>query len=817
MTEEKKYDPKSIEPKWQQHWLNQKLFAADDESEKERRYVLVEFPYPSGDGLHVGHVKNYTATDAYARYLRMKGYNVLHPTGWDAFGLPTENSAIKTGVHPAELTKRNTDRFREQMQMMGLSYDWDREIDTTDPGYYKWTQWIFLKLFKRGLAYEDTIPINWCPSCKTGLANEEVIDGHCERCGHQVQQKPIRQWMLKITEYADQLLSGLDQLEWPEHIKEIQRNWIGRSEGVNFIERVKGSDIEFKVYDSIPQTFMAQTFTMIAPDHAQLPELVRGTEHEQPVMEFVERVKQKKQAGKFDIETDLEGIFTGRYIEDPFGTGDLPLWVSSFVLADYGSGVVNASAHDERDFAFAKKYDLPLRTVMAPADQTEAARVRNLEYCYTKDVEGILEQPTEFAGRKWGEVREDIIDYIVEKGLGERAINYKLRDWVFSRQRYWGEPIPLVHCEQCGIVPVPEEELPLTLPEVESYQPTGTGESPLAAVEEWVNTSCPTCDGPAKRETNTMPQWAGSSWYWVRFADPENDQALVSSEAVERWLPLDVYVGGAEHAVLHLLYGRFWNMVLHDEGAVNTAEPFPRRHIVGVVLGADNQKMSKSRGNVVNPDDEVAKYGADTVRTFALFMGPFEGSAAWTTEGIAGCERFVKRVWNYFQKSETHPPTGGPKLETEDVDLAVQKTIKRVTESIEQFKFNTGVAALMELLNLLEDQEGVSQQVLETYVKLLSPYAPHVAEELWQQLGHEESVLLASWPEVDEAVLKQAMITVPVQINGKVRGTVSVAAGTPEDQVVSAAQALPNVAKHLDGKAVKKTIFVPDKLLSFVV
>jgi len=551
---------------------------------------------------------------------------------------------------------------------------------------------------------------------------------------------------------------------------------------------------------------------MIAPEHPDLPKLVAGTEHEADVMAFVDRVKEQKMAGKFDIETDLEGIFTGRYIADPFGTGDLPIWVSSFVLADYGTGWVNASAHDERDFAFAKKYDIALRTVMAPSDPHEAERVRALEYCYTKEVDGVLEQPEQFAGRKWGDVREDVIDYIEREGIGSRAVQYKLRDWVFSRQRYWGEPIPLIHCDKCGIVPVPEEQLPVELPQVAKYEPTGTGESPLAAIDDWVHVSCPECGGDAKRETNTMPQWAGSSWYWIRFTDPENSEAIAGEEAIKQWLPVDTYVGGAEHAVLHLLYGRFWNMVLHDIGAVNTAEPFTQRHIVGLVLGEDGQKMSKSRGNVVNPDDEIAKYGADTVRVFSAFMGPFEGSAAWTTSGIAGSQRFLTRLWRMFTEMEQTEGEPVPELA-----LAVQQTIVRVTDSMEGFRFNTAVSALMELLNIIEEGKVLPVTVARTYAQLLAPLAPHIAEEVWQQLGGDGSITVQKWPEADQKVLSAAQVTIPVQINGKVRATLEAEPGQSEDDIVVLATEQPNVQRHTDGKDIIKVIYIPDKMLNLVV
>lgn len=807
------YNPKEIEHKWQQRWRSERVFGTPEDGEKEESYVLDMFPYPSGDGLHVGHVKIYTASDVYSRYLRMTGRAVLHPMGWDAFGLPTENSAIERGIHPAELTKQNVDRFRDQMQMMGFSYDWDREINTTDPEYVKWTQWIFLKLFERGLAYEATIPINWCSSCKTGLANEEVVEGKCERCGTKIELKPLRQWMLKITAYADRLLGGLDKLDWPSSIMDSQRNWIGRSEGVNFKEKVKDLDIEFEVYDSIPQTFMAQTFTIIAPEHPMVKQLVAGTEFEKPVMEFVEHIGHQKGEGKFDIDKDMSGIFTGRYVDNPFGTGDLPIWVASFVLADYGTGIVNASAHDERDFAFAKKYDIPLKAVLLPEDAQAAKRVEKLEEFY-REPDGVLQEPEELAGRLWGEARRDVIEYIIDQGYGEKAVNFKLRDWVFSRQRYWGEPIPIIHCEKCGVVPVPEEDLPVRLPEVDRYEPTGEGESPLALIDDWVNVECPKCEGAGQRETNTMPQWAGSSWYWIRFVDPKNSGALAGSAALKRWLPVDTYVGGAEHAVLHLLYARWWNMVLFDERKVPNEEPFSRLEIVGLLLGDDGQKMSKSRGNVVTPDEVVAKHGADATRVYVMFMGPFENSMPWSDESMAGAARFLRRVWDYNSKFETHDS----KLTVEDdLNLLVQRTIKRVTDGIERFRFNTGIAALMELLNELEERSDVPQEVWETYILLLAPFAPHVAEEMWQKLGGLESLVNEAWPVADEKLLAQAQVQLPVQVNGKVRGELTVGPDTTQEEIEKAARAISNVARHLAAKEVLKVVYVPGRMINFVV
>lgn len=815
----KPYHPESIEKKWHDAWKHGDLFSVRDNTSSKKMYVLDMFPYPSGDGLHVGHVKIYTASDVVARYFRMTGHNVLHPTGWDAFGLPTENTAIKKKIHPSVVTTQNIQRFRAQMEQLGFSYDWNREINTSDPSYYRWTQWIFLLLYHMGLAYQATVPINWCPSCKTGLANEEVTNGTCERCGTVVELRPVRQWMLRITTYAERLLSGLPDLDWPKFIKELQTNWIGMSTGVNFRERVKDLDIEFEVYDSIPQTFLAQTFTVIAPEHPLVAKLVQGTEYEKPVTDFVERIRQKKQVGKFDITTDMEGIFTGRHVDNPFGTGDFPIWLASFVLADYGTGIVNCSAHDERDFAFAKKYDIPLRAVLFPKDRNQAKRVRALEEFY-REAAGILEEPREFAGMTWEEAREPVIQYIVEKGLGTRAIHYKLRDWVFSRQRYWGEPIPIIHCPRCGVVPVPEKDLPVELPPVEKYEPTGTGESPLAAIDEWVNAPCPRCSTMAKRETNTMPQWAGSSWYWLRYVSPQANQELADKTALAYWNPVDLYIGGAEHAVLHLLYARFWQKALFDKGIVAHEEPFHKFRAVGLVLGEDGQKMSKSRGNVVNPDDAVLEYGADAVRVYTMFMGPFGESVKWSTAGIAGSKRFLIRVWRIVEtriRMEGAEKSSRGETNNQVVKLEFHRTIKRVTEGIEHFRFNTALASLMEFLNVLERQEKITKHMLETYVLLLSPFAPHISEELWENLGHTSSLFSYPWPEYDKALLARAQITVPVQVNGKVRGQITIDAGALQEEVEQLALKQPNVAKYVSDRPPKNAIYIQDRLINFVI
>ncbi|MEX1998017.1 MAG: leucine--tRNA ligase [Candidatus Andersenbacteria bacterium] len=811
------YNPQVLEPKWQQYWLDNRLFAAADDTHKKKMYVLDMFPYPSGDGLHVGHAKIYTASDIVARYLRMKGFNVLHPTGWDAFGLPTENSAIKLGIHPAELTKRNVARFRQQMQRLGLSYDWEREINTTDPQYYKWTQWIFLRLYKMGLAYEATVPINWCPSCLTGLANEEVVDGKCERCGTAVEQRPLRQWMLRITRYADQLLQGLGGLDWPQFIIELQQNWIGRSEGAEIIFTLDQSSavnpqamaekLTIKVFTTRPETIYGATYVVVAPEHP-LVGVITTPQQREAVTTYVAQTKQRTEVERTDVTKEKTGVFTGAYVLHPLTHEPLPVWVADYVLLAYGTGAIMAvPAHDERDFAFATKYNLPIVQVISPVLGKDQA-----ELPYSGD--GVLINSDQSDGQEVAAGRQMIMGLLQQRAVAQKAVIYKLRDWVFSRQRYWGEPIPLIHCKKCGVVPVPEKDLPVELPPIDTYQPTGTGESPLAAIESWVQVKCPTCPNIARRETNTMPQWAGSSWYFLRYTDPHNKQALAAPEKMQWWLPVDVYMGGAEHAVLHLLYARFWIKALRDAGVISLTEPFSRLRSVGLVMGEDGQKMSKSRGNVVNPDEVVAQYGADTLRLYAMFMGPFSASGAWNTGSIAGVHRFLKRVWQtVLRLAENSEP--GPETTT-DLEVLLQQTIKRVSENTENFKFNTAIAALMEFHNFLEKQPHVSRSVLERFILVLSPYAPYISEELWQRLGQKQSVLKTAWPGWKEQVLQPAVIKLPVQVNGKLRATIEVAAAVSEEHIVQAAQQQLNVARYLSQGTVARVVYVPGRLLNFV-
>lgn len=802
------YDFKTIEGKWQERWLKENLFAAPASQPSKKIYVLDMFPYPSGDGLHVGHVKIYTAADVVARYLRMKGLAVLHPTGWDAFGLPTENTAIKLRIHPADLTKRNIERFRRQMQRLGWSYDWDREINTTDPEYYKWTQWIFLKLFKMGLVYQDTFPINWCPQDKTGLANEEVVDGKCDRCGTPVEKRPMRQWLMRITKYADRLLEGLTGLDWPQFILELQRNWIGRSEGINITYQIKDSDEKVICFTTRPDTNFGATFVVIAPEHPLAQKVAKDNN---AVAEYIAEVLQTTETERMAEGRKKTGVFTGLTAINDLNQQAMPVWVSDFVIGHFGTGaVVGVPGHDQRDFEFAQAMGLPItRVVVGPDGDTSP--IEQVEQ--VQEEQGTMIDSGFLNGLNIQEAIGRMKKYLQEKGYGQHAVRYKLRDWVFSRQRYWGEPIPIIHCQHCGVVPVPVKDLPVLLPVVENYQPTGTGESPLAAIESWVNVKCPTCPRMARRETNTMPQWAGSSWYWLRYLSPQYTEALVDPAQLVTWMPVDLYIGGAEHAVLHLLYARFWTKALFDAGVVFQDEPFKRFRAVGLVLGEDGQKMSKSRGNVINPDTVVEQYGADTLRIYEMFMGPFENAAPWDTHSIAGAHRFLKRVWNFVQQqAATATPSPAPEEE-----LAIQQTIKRVSESIENFKFNTAISALMELLNTLEKSSGVARATLERYVLMLAPLAPHIAEELWATLGRTRSLMYEPWPQLNTKILESAVKQIPVQVNGRMRGILTISPDTDQVSVEAQAKAVPNVAKYLSAGQVSKVIYVPNKSINFVV
>lgn len=950
------YDHKEIEKKWQEKWAKDGLYKTEEDPSKPKSFVLDMFPYPSGEGLHVGHPKGYIATDIYSRMKKMQGHNVLHPMGWDAFGLPAENFAIKNKIHPRVAVEKNINRFKEQLSKIGFNYDWQREINTTDPEYYRWTQWIFLKMFEKGLAYESYEPINWCPSCQTGLANEDLEDGKCERCGSEVEKKPMRQWVLKITDYADRLLEDLQDLEWPESIKESQRNWIGRSEGAEIsFELVSGSEKQaasIQVFTTRADTLYGANYLVIAPEHPQIENLKSKIENWEEVEKYIKETKQKTEIERTDAKKEKTGVeIKGVKAINPANGEEVSVWVADYVLSNYGTGAVMAvPAHDERDFEFAKKYDLSLKEVIVPnvidkrnppiegkdkitrytvhcivknpktgkylglkwrefpwttfvmggieegENPEEAARrevrsetgfvnlklikvlqgqvraeffaahknqnrisfatavvfeledesqvEKELEDHEKFDVvwldesdlnyekmthaemdnwnqkmnpnytihtgEGVLINSSEFTEMKTIEAREKI----TEK-FGKKVTKYKLRDWVFSRQRYWGEPIPVVHCEKCGVVGVPEKDLPVKLPDVEHYEPTGTGESPLANIETWVNTTCPKCGGKAKRETNTMPQWAGSSWYYLRFMDPNNNEKFVDPVKEKYWAPVDVYVGG-DHAVRHLIYARFWHKFLFDIGAVSTKEPFARLEFLGFILAKDGRKMSKRWGNVINPDDIVDVWGADTLRMYEMFMGPFENTIAWKDESLIGVRRFLERVWRFtYEKINT--PIGTQNVD-KNIESLLQKTIKKVAEDIDNFKFNTAVSSMMILLNEFEgNKEQVEKADLEVFLKLLAPFAPHMTEELWQALGHTNSIHLEKWPVFDEAKIREESVKIMIQINGKVRANFVANAGISEEEAKKQALAMPEVQKWIQGLSIDKTIFVVDKLINIVV
>lgn len=812
------YDVRTIERKWQDSWRKNPVAKTKPTGSGKKYYCLDMFPYPSGSGLHVGHWRGYVLSDIYARIKWLQGYNVLHPMGWDAFGLPAENDAIKKGIHPAIGTANNIAIFKEQLQAIAAIYDWDKELDTTDPNYYKWTQWIFLKMFNAGLAYEATMPINWCPSCLTGLANEEIVDGACERCGTTVEQKSIRQWVLKITEYAEKLLTGLDKLEWPEKVKLMQRNWIGKSEGLIFHSPVKNSNLVLETFSAHFETFNVDTFLVIAPDHKLLPKLLEHSPEKEKVLAFCKEILNKRAQQGNDDEKSIEGIFTGMYTIDPVGNGELPIWVASFAIADYGTGIIKCSAHDERDFAFAKKYNIPLKVGLVPEDPALREAVERLDVCYTDMKNGILLGPKEFAGKRSGDVRRDIILYCIKNDLAKSHVTYKLRDWIFSRQRYWGEPIPLVHCATCGVVPVPEDQLPVTLPDVEKYQPTGTGESPLAAIDWWVNTTCPQCKGLAKRETNTMPQWAGSCWYFLRYPNPHLQDKPWSTEDMNYWLPVDLYVGGIEHAILHLLYARFYVKVLHDQGYLPFDEPFTHLFNQGMVLkysekSGQVEKMSKSKGNVVNPDEIVKEYGSDALRMYILFMGPPELDCEWQDTGLEGIRRFLNRFWDFV----TNPANRLLPGEVEDLAATkrAHKLIKDFQERIELFKPNTAVSAFMEWMNDVTAQKMVlSPDTLEKILVVLSTMAPHMASELLETIIGKQ-LANCTWPSYDPALVYQDTVMYVVQVNGKVRANIPLKRGLVQTYVEPLAKEA--IAKWLLDKNIVSVIFVPDRLINFVV
>ncbi|MFA7088288.1 MAG: leucine--tRNA ligase [Patescibacteria group bacterium] len=803
------YNYREIEHKWRQIWLESGLYKTGEDFTKPKYYILDMFPYPSGAGLHVGHPKGYIATDILARMRMMQGFNVLHPMGFDAFGLPAENYALKNKVHPRQGTEQNIAVFKKQLELLGLSYDWNREIATIDPEYYKWTQWIFLQMWEKGLAYESDEPINWCPSCKTGLANEDLEDGKCERCGSIVEQRPLRQWVLKITDYAERLLNDLEKLSgWEESIKEMQRNWIGRSEGAEIDFKLKsGAEIiekKIKVFTTRVDTIFGCTYVVLAPENKLVAELKSGIENWVEVEKYLEEVKNKTDLQRTDLNKEKTGVvLKGLKAINPFNNEEVAVFIADYVLASYGTGAVMAvPAHDDRDWEFAEKYQLEIRTVISS---------------------DILVSSGEFSGLSPEEAREKMALWLEEKKCGGKKINYKIKDWVFSRQRYWGEPIPLIHCKKCGVVPVPEKDLPVVLPEVESYEPTDNGESPLAAIDDWVNVKCPVCGAPAKRETNTMPQWAGSCWYYLRYIDAHNDKEAVAKDKEKYWSPVDFYVGGAEHATRHLIYARFWHKFLYDIGVASREEPFTVLKHVGLIMGEDGRKMSKRWGNVINPDDMVEQYGADALRVYEMFMGPFDQAISWNTKGLVGTKKFLEKVLNLAAFWEKAGDVGFEN--DKKIRSLLHKTIKKVSEDIEAFRLNTAVSCLMILVNEITDflNKNKNQklpfavQEFSLLLQILAPFAPHLAEELWERIGNQESIFKSSWPEFDSELIKDEKVNLVIQVNGKLRATLEVAADISEIAAMETAQNNENVAKWLEGKEIVKKIFVPGKLLNIVV
>ncbi len=800
-----KYDHKTVEPKWQKAWEQAGVFHAENGSDKPKYFALIEFPYPSGQGLHVGHPRPYTALDVVARKRRMQGYNVLYPIGWDAFGLPAENYAIKNHVHPEGITRDNIARFTKQIKSLGISFDWSREVCTIDPDYYKWTQWIFLQLYKHGLAYKKEMNVNWCTSCKCVLANEEVVNGVCERCGSEVVHKVKSQWMLKITEYAQRLIDDLDTVDYPDRVKAQQKNWIGRSTGAEVDFATSAGD-KLTIYTTRPDTLYGATYMVISPEHPYIEKWAEKLANLEAVREYQAQAARKSDFERTEMQKDKTGVrLEGVTAVNPVNGKEIPIFISDYVLVSYGTGAIMAvPAHDSRDWDFAKKFQLPIIEVVKGGDVQQAA--------FTDCETGIMVNSGILDGLSVEEAKKRITEYLEEKGIGHAKVNYKLRDWVFSRQRYWGEPIPMVYCEKCGWVPVPESQLPLRLPQVDSYEPTDTGESPLAKMTDWVNTSCPCCGGPAQRETDTMPQWAGSSWYFLRYMDPHNPDALASKEALEYWSPIDWYNGGMEHTTLHLLYSRFWHKFLYDTGIVPTAEPYQKRTSHGMILGEDGQKMSKSRGNVVNPDDIVSEFGADTMRLYEMFIGDFEKSAPWSTNGVKGCRRLVDRYWNLrenlIDSEELRPQLEG----------AFHKAVKKVSEDTEVLKFNTAIAALMALMNDMTAAGGVTRGELRLFTLLLNPFAPHVTEELWEACGLGEGMACQQpWPQYDPEKCRESTIEIVVQVKGKVRARLNVAADISQEEAIGLAKAEPKVAEEIAGKTVVKEIYVPGKLVNLVV
>ncbi|GEC92164.1 MULTISPECIES: leucine--tRNA ligase [Brevibacillus] len=802
------FSHQNVEKKWQQYWEQNKTFKTSEDEGKKKFYALDMFPYPSGAGLHVGHPEGYTATDILSRMKRMQGYNVLHPMGWDAFGLPAEQYALDTGNDPAEFTEHNINTFRRQIKSLGFSYDWDREINTTDPNYYKWTQWIFTKLYEHGLAYIDEVAVNWCPALGTVLANEEVIDGKSERGGHPVERRPMKQWVLKITAYAERLLADLDELDWPESIKEMQRNWIGRSEGAEVTFGIEGHDETFTVFTTRPDTLYGATYAVLAPEH-KLVEQITVPAQKEAVEAYLDQAKRKSDLERTDLAKEKTGVFTGAYAINPVNGERLPIWIADYVLISYGTGSIMAvPAHDERDYEFAKTFDLPIKQVIAGGDISKEAYAGDGEHINSGMLDGLNKE----------QAISKMIEWLEAEGKGNRKVTYRLRDWLFSRQRYWGEPIPILHLEDGTMKVVPESELPIVLPKTKEIKPSGTGESPLANIAEWVNTVDPETGMKARRETNTMPQWAGSCWYFLRFIDPHNDKALADPEKLKEWLPIDIYIGGAEHAVLHLLYSRFWHKFLYDIGVVPTKEPFQKLFNQGMILGENNEKMSKSKGNVVNPDDIINSHGADTLRMYEMFMGPLDASIAWSTKGLDGARRFLDRVYRLFvgDNGELNEKI----VETSNVagmERVYHQTVKKVTEDYEGLRFNTGISQLMVFVNEAYKAEVLPKKFMEDFVKMLSPIAPHLGEELWEKLGHSESLAYEAWPTYDEAKLVEDEVEIVLQINGKNKEKLLIASDSTKEQMEEMAKNNEMIQELIEGKTIVKVIAVPGKLVNIVV
>ncbi|HGH1673941.1 TPA: leucine--tRNA ligase [Bacillus cereus] len=798
------FNHQDIEKKWQGYWEENKIFRTPDETEKPKFYALDMFPYPSGAGLHVGHPEGYTATDILSRMKRMQGYNVLHPMGWDAFGLPAEQYALDTGNSPAEFTEHNINTFRNQIKSLGFSYDWDREVNTTDPNYYKWTQWIFLKLFEKGLAYVDEVPVNWCPALGTVLANEEIIDGKSERGGHPVERRPMRQWMLKITAYGDRLLEDLDELDWPESLKDMQRNWIGRSEGAEVHFNIDGTDEKFTVFTTRPDTLFGATYCVLAPEHALVAEITTA-EQKEAVEAYINAVKMKSDLERTELAKEKTGVFTGAYAVNPVNGEKLPIWIADYVLATYGTGAVMAvPAHDERDYEFASVFNLPMKEVVKGGDITKEVYTGDGAHVNSAFLDGLNKE----------EAIAKMIEWLEVTSAGNQKVTYRLRDWLFSRQRYWGEPIPVIHWEDGTMTAVKEEELPLVLPKTENIRPSGTGESPLANIDEWVNVVDPETGKKGRRETNTMPQWAGSCWYYLRYIDPNNSEALVDPEKVKQWLPVDIYIGGAEHAVLHLLYARFWHKVLYDIGVVPTKEPFQQLFNQGMILGENNEKMSKSKGNVVNPDDIVASHGADTLRLYEMFMGPLDASIAWSENGLDGARRFLDRVWRLFVQDNGELSEKITDAPNKELEKAYHQTVKKVTEDYAELRFNTAISQMMVFINDAYKAETLPREYVEGFVKMIAPVAPHIGEELWSKLGYNETITYASWPTFDESKLVEDEVEIVVQVMGKVRAKLTMSKDASKEEMEKLA--LEAIQDQIEGKTVRKVIVVPGKLVNVV-